>query len=222
MTTTKAYVTIKGTKDGLVFIMDETCSYQDIILELKDKLRSSHQHFLEGPLIRVKVRLGNRYLTSEQGKELKDLIRSKGNLVVEQLESNVVSKAEVERARLQANVQVIQRTIRSGQVFQCDGNALILGDVNPGGCIQASGNIYVLGSLRGMAHAGINGDLQAIIAASILQPTQLRIGSIVSRQPDEWDEEEYQMEFAYIDENQIVIDKLHHLSEIRPSLQSLI
>jgi septum site-determining protein MinC len=222
MTTTKPYVTIKGTKDGLVFIMDETCSYQDIILELKDKLKSSHQHFLEGPLIRVTVRLGNRYLTSEQGNELKDLIRSKGNLVVEQLESNVVSKAEVEKARLQANIQVIQRTIRSGQVFQCDGNALVLGDVNPGGCIEASGNIYVMGSLRGMAHAGINGDLQAIIAASILQPTQLRIGSILSRPPDEWEEEEYQMEFAYVDENQIVIDKLHHLTEIRPSLQSLI
>jgi septum site-determining protein MinC len=222
MTTTKSYVTIKGTKDGLVFNMDDTCSYQDIILELKDKLESGHHLFLKGPLIRVTVRLGYRYLTPGQEKELKDFIRSMGNLVVDQLESHVVSKAEVEKARIQANIQMIQRTIRSGQVYQYDGNALILGDVNPGGCIQASGNIYVMGSLRGMAHAGINGDSKAIIAASILQPTQLRIANIVSRQPDEWEEEQYQMEFAYIEGTQIVIDKLHHLTEIRPGLQSLI
>jgi septum site-determining protein MinC len=222
MAMTKPYVTIKGTKDGLVFIMDDTCSYQDLILELTNKLDASNQHFLDGPVISVTVRLGNRYLNPEQEDELKSLIRSKGNLIIDRLECFVVSKDEIDKARLMANIQIINKTIRSGQVYQRDGNVLILGDINPGGCIQASGSIYVMGSLKGMAHAGYQGDDQSIIAASTLQPTQLRIASVVSRPPDEWEEEQYQMEFAYIDEGQIVVEKLHHLAEIRPELKRFV
>lgn len=222
MATIKPYVTIKGTKDGLVFNMDDSCSYQDLILELTDKLNHSHQSFLDGPLIRVTIKLGYRYLSSEQEKEIKDLIRSKGNLVIHKLESQVVSKDSMEEAHLKANIQIIYKTIRSGQLYQREGNVLILGDVNPGGCIQATGSIYVMGSLRGMAHAGYLGDETAIIAASILEPTQIRIANILSRPPDEWEEAEFEMEFAYIDQGTIVVDKLHHLLEIRPELKRLV
>lgn len=216
MTITNALITIKGTKDGLIFNVNDTCSYHDIILELTDKLQNSYQHFVDGPLIRVTVRLGYRYLTPVQETELINLIRSKGNIVVDKIESHVVLKEEVAKARLQADIHVNHKTIRSGQEFQYKGNVLLLGDVNPGGCIYASGNIYVLGALRGTAHAGMNGDSKAIIAASILKPTQLRIASYVSRPPDEWDGEHYEMEFAYVEEDQIVVDKLHHLKELYP------
>ena len=222
MTTLKPYVTIKGTKDGLVFIMDDTCSYQDIVLELTDKLENNYSQFLDGPIIRVTVRFGYRYLSHEQEQEIRNLIRSKGNLIIDKFESLVVSKDEVDKARLKANINVIYKTIRSGQVYEYQGNVLILGDVNPGGCIQATGSIYVLGSLRGMAHAGIDGDSRAVIAASILQPTQLRISSYVSRPPEDWEEEIYEMEFAYVEENQILIEKLHQLSELRPELKGFV
>lgn len=214
MTIKNTFITIKGTKDGLVFSVNDTCSYQDVILELTDKLQNSYHHFLEGPLIRVTIRLGYRYLTPAQQTELINLIRSKGNIVVDKVESHVVLREEVEKARLQANIHVINKTIRSGQEQQHEGNVLILGDVNPGGCIYASGNIYVLGALRGTAHAGMNGDSKAIIAASILKPTQLRIANYVSRPPDEWDGEHYEMEFAYVEEDQIVVDKLHQLKQL--------
>lgn len=223
MSITKSYVTIKGTKDGLVFNMDDSCSYQDLILELTNKLDKGYQtNELDNQVIRVSLQFGHRYLSDEQEKEIRTLIRSKGNLVIDKLENFVVSKEEVTKARLQANIQIINKTIRSGQLYQCDGNVLILGDVNPGGCIQANGSIYVMGSLRGMAHAGYQGDDSAVIAASTLQPTQLRIATIVSRPPDEWDVEVFQMEFAYIESGQIVVDKLHQLAEIRPELKGFV
>ncbi len=58
--------------------------------------------------------------------------------------------------------------------------------MNPGGTILSTGSIYVMGSLKGMAHAGRDGDESAVIAASLLKPTQLRIANIISRPPDEW------------------------------------
>lgn len=222
MTMTKPYVTIKGTKDGLVFQMDDTCTYQELIQELSEKLESSRHHTVQGALIKVTVDLGYRYLHKAQEEELKHLIRSKGNLVVEKLESMVVHRSQVEEARLAANIQVIHKTVRSGQVYDIQGNVLVLGDINPGGCIRATGNIFVIGALRGMAHAGYDQDESAVIVASILQPTQLRIASIVTRSPDEFTEEEYQMEFAFIEHQQIVVEKLHRLMEIRPDLKSFI
>src|SRR5699024_3918967 len=76
-------------------------------------------------------------------------------------------------------------TIRSGQVVEYHGNIVIIGDVNPGALIKARGNIIILGRLRGVAHAGIDGNEDAYVAAYDLQPTQLRIGDIIARRPDE-------------------------------------
>lgn len=75
-----------------------------------------------------------------------------------------------------------------------------------------------MGSLRGMAHAGIDGDDKAIIAASHMRPTQLRIAGIISRSPDEWGIEEAFMEFAYVKDGKMEIDKLHQLHRLWPDL----
>lgn len=220
----KPYVLIKGTRDGLVFKMDDTCSFEELIVELKDKLNVSLDRFLQSSTInRVTIQLGYRYLKPEQEQELKDLIRlSPGNLVVDKLESELVPKAELELAKQQSAVKVIYKTIRSGQVVECMGHLLIVGDVNPGSMVQATGNIYVMGALRGMAHAGCAGDEQAIIAANCLQPTQLRIAGLVSRSPDKWENDTAVREFAYIDQGQIIVEKLNQLDTIRPQLTNIV
>jgi septum site-determining protein MinC len=109
--------------------------------------------------------------------------------------------------------------IRSGQTIRHDGKVILMGDVNPGGIIECTSDIYIMGSLRGMAHAGINGDSEAIIAASHLRPTQLRIAEVISRPPDEWGIEEAFMEFAYIRNGVMEIDKINQLLKVRPDRQ---
>jgi septum site-determining protein MinC len=94
-----------------------------------------------------------------------------------------------------------------------DGNLLFLGDINPGGSVVVSGDLYVMGALRGMAHAGSEGNEHAVIAASHLFPTQLRIAGFISRPPDEWLKEDVYMEFAFLEEGQMKIDKLSNLSK---------
>ncbi|SBO43467.1 septum site-determining protein MinC [Cyanobium sp. NIES-981] len=74
-------------------------------------------------------------------------------------------------------------TLRSGDHLQSEGSLLLLGDVNPGARVTASGHVLVWGRLRGTAHAGCRGDSQALIVALQLQPLQLRIADAVARGP---------------------------------------
>jgi septum site-determining protein MinC len=56
--------------------------------------------------------------------------------------------------------------------------------VNPGARISASAHVLVWGKLRGVAHAGHQGDHNARIVALQLRPLQLRIASAVARGPE--------------------------------------
>ncbi|MGA9225054.1 MAG: septum site-determining protein MinC [Mesobacillus sp.] len=213
-------VTIKGTKDGLTLHLDDTCSYDELKKELDRKLSNSSRVQEEQQLLSVKVKAGNRYLTQEQQEELKDLIRQKRNLIVEDLETNVITKAEAERERQETGIVPVAKVIRSGQILEIVGDLLLIGDVNPGGTVKATGNIFIMGTLKGIAHAGFDGNDEAVIAASVMKPSQLRISDCINRAPDQVsDEENRVMECAYISDNQqIVVDRLQVLMRKRPNL----
>jgi septum site-determining protein MinC len=213
MAAAKHHVTIKGVKDGLVFLLSDQCDYKDLIRELRYKLETTHQNILTGPIIHVQVKLGKRIITDEQKNEIRTLMKKKGNLIIQTIES------EPQDDKLQnekEHFKVLKGIVRSGQSISHDCSLLYIGDINPGGTIISTGDIYILGSLRGMAHAGAEGNQEAVIAASHLRPTQLRIADIISRPPDEWGIQEAFMEFAYLHKGAMEIDKIHQLHRIRP------
>lgn len=71
-------------------------------------------------------------------------------------------------------------TLRGGQTLHNLGNIVVIGDVNPGAELIASGDVVVFGSLRGVAHAGAQGDAGARVVALELAPTQLRIATMIA------------------------------------------
>ncbi|MFJ5715524.1 septum site-determining protein MinC [Neobacillus sp. NPDC093127] len=216
-------VTIKGTKEGLVLHLDDSCSYEELKRELDQKLSANLKTQDERHIISVKVEIGNRYLPANLQEELKSLIRQKKNLVVDEIISNVITKEEAKALRADTEVITVSRIVRSGQVLEVPGDILLIGDVNPGGTVIAGGNIFIMGVLKGMAHAGCFGNEQAVIAASSMKPSQLRISDYLNREPESVQTNEKQeMECAYIDENrQIVIDRLQVLIRLRPNLTRL-
>lgn len=78
---------------------------------------------------------------------------------------------------------VVRQTCRSGTRIESPAELVILGDVNPGAEIIASGDIVVFGTLRGVAHAGAQGDREARIWALHIEPQQLRIADLVALPP---------------------------------------
>jgi septum site-determining protein MinC len=215
MSVTQPLVTMKGRKDGLVLVMDEACAYHDLVRELKIKLAANTNLYKDGPVISVKVEAGNRYISSEQRNQLKDIIHAFDHLKVEEIQSNVMTLEEIAKKKAQEKIVTIARIIRSGQVLEVEGDLLLIGDVNPGGVVSATGNIYILGALRGVASAGTANDgKDAVIVASIMMPTQLKIGQVISRNENgsvEEMKEKSLVECAYLDEQigKIVIDQVH-------------
>lgn len=218
MAAIKHLVTIKGVKEGLIFLFDDTCKFDALINDLRTKLTKTHQNILSGPDIQVQIRLGKRIISENQKKLITDIIAKRGNLIIRSIDSTPEIMKVIESTN---QLKILKTMIRSGQTIHHDGDILVLGDVNPGGTITSTHNIYILGSLRGMAHAGINGKEQSIIASSYMKPTQLRIAGIISRPPDEWGIEEAFMEFAYLSDGQMKIDKVVNIHRVRPDALEL-
>ncbi|TBL81628.1 septum site-determining protein MinC [Paenibacillus thalictri] len=214
MTAVRHHVTIKGVKDGLVFLLDDACELSEVLGELQHKLEKTHEKILTGPIIHVHVKLGKRAASDEDKEQIRGIIGQKGNLLIQSIESD---PPEIPLAAPGENLSLLGGIVRSGQTINHNGDLLYMGDINPGGTIVCTGSVYIMGSLRGMVHAGVDGDEQAVIAASHLQPTQLRIATIISRPPDEWGTSDTFMEFAYIKDGQMKIDKVHQFHRMFPA-----
>lgn len=81
---------------------------------------------------------------------------------------------------LELKTKTIEQNIRSGNSIEYDGNLVVVGDVNAGAEVIATGDIIILGTLRGHAYAGSKGDENAKIIALSIASTQLRIASKIA------------------------------------------
>jgi septum site-determining protein MinC len=96
----------------------------------------------------------------------------------------------------------MQKTLRSGSKITFEGHVVVLGDVNPGAEIIATGNVLIWGKLRGTVHAGALGNKDACVCAMDLNPTQLRIADFISIPPKR--KGKPQPEIASVDGEQII------------------
>lgn len=96
----------------------------------------------------------------------------------------------------------IKSTLRSGQKVSHPGTVVVCGDTNPGSTIVAAGDIIVLGRLRGIVHAGSQGNAACQIFALGMEAMQLRIAEALAR-PPEADPEQLYPEIAYLTESGI-------------------
>jgi len=130
--------------------------------------------------------------------------------ISEELRKNYINRvSEVIEEELlfdgDANSKIISGTIRSGQKVETPFSLVVIGDVNPGADLVAGGDIVVIGSLRGTAHAGAYDDkgIDKFILALNMQPVQLRIGSVISRGSSE---KSSSVEIARIDNRRIIVE----------------
>ncbi len=100
-----------------------------------------------------------------------------------------------------SETKFIKGNLRSGQREEYTGSIAVLGDLNYGAEVIAGENIIVTGKIRGLAHAGANGNKKAIICANSIDPTQVRIANVVKEIPDN----DYKLPVIYLDGENIEI-----------------
>jgi septum site-determining protein MinC len=159
-----------------------------VCLMAKDRLLDPRQfEQLESALCDANLRL-QRVVTSRRQTAITAV--TAGYSVEQQAPALRLSEAEsVKFASLPASPILaeplfLETTLRSGTEVRHPGSVVVVGDVNPGSTIVADGNILIWGRLRGIAHAGANGDRDCQIMALQMEPTQLRIADQVARSPE--------------------------------------
>ncbi|NJD04426.1 MAG: septum site-determining protein MinC [Ruminiclostridium sp.] len=192
-------ISFKATVNGLILILREEDDFDTIFRHIEMKVASSGR-FFKGASIGVKYR-GRKLSAEEESKLTALLATSTGAEIksfeedIEQLEKSMLAEStqtrEKPKMRLmyfkgldEGMTKFYKGTVRSGNLVSFEGNLVVIGDVNPGGEIIATGNVIVMGSLRGIVHAGADGNKEAVVAALNLQPTQLRIADVITRSPD--------------------------------------
>ena len=200
----ESLVQIKGIRDGLLITLGGG-NWPEAQGELFDKLLQ-RSDFLQGA--RIILDVGNHVLyTSEMGK-LRDALTGFGvslkGVVSRSLITETTAKSldlftrtsmpvsnRASRSRLPAIPHqgeqgiVVQRILRSRSKLEYPGHVTVLGDVNPGAEIIARGSIVVWGHLRGVVHAGAEGDENGSVCALDLSPTRLRIAGHFSILPQQ-------------------------------------
>jgi septum site-determining protein MinC len=192
-------VVIKGTKEGITIILEENSNFEDVKKAIYEKLQSGRNFFAGG---KACLKIKNGFLNKDEQDKLEQLLTDFGMSLQEASSPKTLIFPKPNRSR----VLLLKRTVRSGQKIAYRGTVVILGDANPGSEIVATGDILVMGTLRGMAHAGADGDMTAIVAAFRLKPTQLRIAEVISRPPEEKEEAPSFPEIARLKNNVIVIE----------------
>jgi septum site-determining protein MinC len=201
-------IVIKGiTVPSLLIKLDKTKTVDENITELEEKLSST---FFKGSIAVVDT--NDIDLSEEDKRRIEETLEKHNTKFLGYRLSNNTKGKEVKRSvdeiDERKSLKVVNKTLRSGQRIEHDGDVLIIGDVNPDAYVIASGNIIVMGTLRGIAHAGARGDETAVVMALKLRPQQLRIGSFFTRSPDENIEIPEYPEKALVRENQIYIEKI--------------
>ncbi len=205
------YVMFKGTKNGINILLQQDIPFSELKVLFEKKVIESAK-FFEG--VKTSIAFQRRTLSQEEETSLLDIIT----------EHTTMNITFIRDGKKEDNTQTIPEgvtlpddmeqyyitkyhkgSIRSGQCLTFDGSVVVIGDVNPGGEIKASGNIIILGQLKGIAHAGCNGMTDAFVSALYMIPVQLRIADIITRFPEENKKGPKPPEFAYIEEGQIYV-----------------
>ncbi len=224
-------IVFKGNSEGLIIVIPEDYIISRVLEEIEAKV-SAAARFFKGAKIKVSYR--GLKLSDNEELQVKEILDAKSGAVIEgfareeesartlaqrgtqaaQAASQGVSAASQAQPRRsffsgidEGSCKFVRSTVRNGMRIDFDGNVVVVGDVNPGGEIIAAGNVVVLGTLRGMVHAGADGNRDAFIYALNLRPTQIRIAGAIARMPEDDAEASKYPEIAEIKEDGIVVDK---------------
>ena len=210
-------VEFKGTKKGMLIVLDGSVDINELLENVKGKIKRSESFFKEAP---VRVQVKNKELTASEMNliqdtfkeeielELTEIISGSGETLVSLPSSYIKELGSTDYDyRLDKSI-VIHKTLRSGQKIDFPGTIIIVGNVNPGSEIIAQGDIIVFGALKGVCHAGSQGDNKAMIMALRLMASQLRIGDVITKAPDEDVSPPEAPEKAYVSGDKIVVEAI--------------
>ena len=179
-------VVIKSSKAGMTVILDPELPFGELLDAIGKKFSESARFWGS---VQMTLTLEGRDLTAAQEFAIVDTITK--NSQIEVLCLLDTDAERIERCEKALNDKLMELssqtgqfyrgTLRRGDCLESEASIIIIGDVEHGARVTAKGNVIILGDLKGTVTAGVAGNMDAVIMASLMAPLQLRIGSRSSR-----------------------------------------
>jgi len=195
---TSSSIQIKGIRDGLLVTL-EGAAWPELVADFIKNV-DERASFFHGAHVALDV--GVHELRVAELSMLRDQLSDRGiglwavlstSSITERTAQNLGLATRISKPRpvqVREDIELpkdaakwVRGPLRSGARVEYDGNVVVLGDVNPGAEIVAGGSVIVWGRLRGVVHAGAQGDDKAVVCALELAPTQLRIAGGIAVSP---------------------------------------
>jgi len=169
------------------------------------------------------IQSGRRLLTENEIETLRSIIEENEVWRIHSVESDVITKKYAVEWNKEINTRIEFNTIEGGEIFEVKGDVLLIGDVNPGGFIRATGNIYILGNLNGVADAGYEGNEEAVIVGDFQNNSEIRINKVSYSIKHSFDNKEFNPLVYYLnDQKNIETTGVDKISEIRPEIDQIV
>ncbi len=182
-------ITIKGTKEGLIFLINPELTPQEIRQKLVE-IFERHPNFFQGGKFALQINgekqrdlsafesicqnyglTVNHNLHWEQNRKI-ILKPDPKSPDPEPVAEKIYPLADWEKAK------IYPRLVRSGQKIQAPEALIIIGDVHAGAEVEAGGSVLILGTCQGQIRAGQSNVRYSLIAAQKLKSGTLQIGDI--------------------------------------------
>jgi len=201
----KAVISIQQKQDKIILKIHEQASNEEIEKELKKKTTELKKLY---GTEKLPIFVTGKILKNKEIESVEKIIKQAIDVEIEidsPKDMGLYSiKRTFENEIQNSDTKFYKGALRSGQKLEYEGSIVLMGDLNGGAEIVAGENIAVVGSLRGVAHAGAKGNKKAIITAASIEAPQIRIANIVKE--IEKEESEMKKTFAYVSEDKIILE----------------
>lgn len=202
----KSCIEINLRQNRVVINIDEEAEQKNIIEVLRKKipeLKKLYQGNVSPIFITGKI------LKNKEIDEIQSLIREYIDVEIDFDSPKVLGLHGIKKTFYKeintSETKFHKGSLRSGQKIEFEGSLIIIGDVNGGAEVIAGENVVVLGTLRGLAHAGAKGNKNAIIATSAILAPQIRIANKIAELENRNLNSHEVKTFAYLNENEEII-----------------
>lgn len=188
---TNDVIEFKGSKNGLIIIVKQKSTLDEIKMSIIDKLESAIGFFNGAKISSIE----SEFLSDVDIIQIKDEIISKFD--IEFIDEDIVKSNReqirtkyVDNLRSGENVEhdgdvVIMADMKSGSKVTSKSNVVVMGNIESGAKVVAYGNIVVMGYIKGFIHAGANGNENSYVVASEFRPKNLQIAENFAEAPEE-------------------------------------
>lgn len=179
-------VIIKSFPSGITLHLDPNAEFEKVLAEIETKFEESRKFFKNA---KVALNIEDRIVSDEEEKLIIKAINEHTDLDLlclvgknpETERRFVKALKRVESQRDDNNARLYVGNIEAGEIVECEGSLIVIGDICKEAAAVASEDVIVIGTIAGQAYAGNGGKKDSVIITMQLEPEILSIAGVKQR-----------------------------------------